>query len=383
MHIGLEVTTLRRPLLGGVWRYTESLIRALARRATPHRYSLLFINKPWAQVPSPLIPSTTMRLVDVTSVSNFLFTFLVPMLPRPRPTVESFLGPVDVFHSINAVLLPQRQGRRVVTVQDLSCLHFPQFHPRVRRMLFRLSIRRAARLADVIIVPSAATRRDLVTRFPSAEARIRVVPLAQGERFAPLRPDESVPVIGRYGLSHHGYLLFVGNIEPRKNLLALLEAYGRMRAGTRLSPRLVIVGGPGWMNRPIHKAAAASPFAADIVFPGHVPEADLPALMSGALAFVYPSLYEGFGLPLLEAMACGTPVITSNRSSLPEVAGDAALLVDPDDRSALAEAMTRITEDEALRETLRERGLRRARRYSWDETARMTVDAYEGASRGG
>jgi glycosyltransferase involved in cell wall biosynthesis len=315
----------------------------------------------------------------VASVSNFAFTFLVPLLP-PRAsglTVESFLGAVDVFHSINAALLPQRDGRRVVTVQDLTCLLFPRFHPWSRRILFRLSVRRAARLADAIIAPSAATRQDLVARFPAAAGKVNVIPLAPDQRFVPLRAEESRPVLDRHGLSYRDYLLFVGNIEPRKNLGALLEAYTRMRTATSLSPRLAIAGGEGWRNQSIRRAAAASPFAADIRFLGHVPETDLPALLNGALAFVYPSLYEGFGLPPLEAMACGTPVITSDRSSLPEVVGDAALLVDPHDRRQLADAMTRVTTEEPLRDDLRARGLKQARRYSWDETARLTVEVYE------
>jgi glycosyltransferase involved in cell wall biosynthesis len=382
MHIGLEATTLRSQQLGGVWRYTESLIRALGRMPSRHRYSLLFLNafKPWARVPTP--STSPMRLVEVTSVSNFLFTFFVPMVPRGSggSTVESFLGPVDVFHSMNAVLLPQREGRRVVTVQDLTCLKFPQFHPWIRRTLFRLGIGRAVRLADAIIVPSSATKRDLASWFRSAEGKIRVVPLAPREHFAPLGAAESKPVIDRYGLSHRDYLLFAGNIEPRKNLLALIEAYNRLRARMRVGPCLAIAGGEGWKNQAIHQAAAASPFAADIRFLGYAQDTDLPALMSGALAFVYPAIYEGFGLPPLEAMACGTPVISSNRSSLPEVVGDAALLVDPDDRPGLADAMASIVEHDPLREDLRERGLKQAQRFSWDETARLTLRVYEGCS---
>jgi len=320
-----------------------------------------------------------MRLVEVTSMSNFVFTFFFPLIPRSAggPTVESFLGPVDVFHSVNAVVLPQREGRRVVTVQDLTCLHFPQFHPWTRRTLFRMGVRRAARLADAIIVPSSATKRDLATWLPLADKKIRVVPLAPPAHFVPLGSRESLPVIDRYGLPYRDYLLFVGNVEPRKNLLALIEAYGRLRKDARRAPPLAIAGGEGWGNRRVHQAAATSPFAADIRFLGYVPDTDLPALMNGALAFVYPSIYEGFGLPPLEAMACGTPVITSNRSSLPEVVGDAALLVDPDDRPGLADAMARIVDKESLREDLRERGLKQAQRFSWEETARLTLRVYE------
>ena len=386
MHIGVEATNLRSQRLGGVWRYTESLIGALGRLASPHHYSLLFLNafKPWARVPTPRAPSSAMRLVEVTSVSNFLFTHVAPVIPRAWSplTVESFLGPVDVFHSMNAVVLPQRRGRRVVTVHDLTCLRFPQFHPWGRRVLFRLGIRRAARLADAIIVPSGATRRDLTTRFRLPEAKIRVVPEAPGEHFVSLDPAESMAIVSRYGLPFRDYFLFVGNNEPRKNVPRIVDAYTRLRARTRLAPPLVIAGGAGWKNRPIHEAVAASPCAADIRVLGYVPDADLPALMGGALAFVYPSLYEGFGLPPLEAMACGAPVITSNRSSLPEVVGDAALLVDPEDTADLARAMARVMDEAPLREDLRERGRKQAQRFSWDETARLTVQAYEGVGPG-
>jgi len=204
-----------------------------------------------------------------------------------------------------------------------------------------------------------------------------VVPHAGNERFVPLSPENCLSVLARHGLAHGDYLLFVGNIEPRKNLVALIDAYGRMRRVIPRAPRLAIAGGAGWKNQAIHEAARTSPFAADIRFLGHVPDADLPLLVNGAVAFVYPSLYEGFGLPPLEAMACGTPVITSNRSSLPEVVGDAALVVDPDDRAALTDAMARVVSDATLREDLRAGGLARARRYTWDETARRTVAVYE------
>ena len=153
-----------------------------------------------------------------------------------------------------------------------------------------------------------------------------------------------------------------------------------MRERTPLSPRLAIVGGAGWKNQAILLAAARSAFAADIRFLGHVPDGDLPALMNGALALVYPSIYEGFGLPPLEAMACGTPVITSDRSSMPEVVGDAAILVDPEDRASLADAMVRVMAEPALSEDLRERGLKQVQRFSWEETARLTVRVYEGTS---
>src|SRR5262249_31750464 len=156
-------------------------------------------------------------------------TFLLPTIPRSwgGPAVESFLGTVDLFHSVNAVVLRQRRGRQVVTVHDLTCLEFPGFHPRSRRMLFALGIRRAARLAAPSIGPSSATASDLARRFPGAAAKTRVIPWAHGAQFAPLDPSAIAPVVRRHGLSPQGYLLFVGNIEPRKNLPALVQAYDR------------------------------------------------------------------------------------------------------------------------------------------------------------
>jgi glycosyltransferase involved in cell wall biosynthesis len=380
MHVGVEATTLRSQELGGVWRYTDGLINALGTLPTPHRYSLLFLNafKARARVAPPRVPPA-LRLVEVGSVSNLLFTYLVPMMPVAPgiPTVESFLGPVDVFHSVNAVLLPQRSGRRVVTVHDLTCIDFPRFHPLARRVLFRAGLYRAARLADAIIVPSAATRSDLQRRVGSPRAPVHVVPSAAGARFVPLATAEAEPVVRRYGLAFREYLLFVGNVEPRKNLVGLLRAYDSLRRGRRHGPALVIAGGAGWRNRAILDAMATSAYTSDIRIVGYVPDEELAALMNGAIAFVYPSLYEGFGLPPLEAMACGTPVITSNRSSLPEVVGNAALLVDPEDTRELALAMARLVDDAPLREELRERGLERARAFSWQQTAELTSAVYE------
>src|SRR5262245_1007901 len=250
MHIGIESTTLRSQLLGGVWRYTENLITAMGRLPSPHRYSLLYINafKPWSRVPPVVVERPQSRLVEVTSVPNILFTFLAPIVTRRRPglAVESFLGPVDVFHSVNAALLPQRHGRKVLTVHDLTCLSLPQFHPWRRRALFRLSIRRAIRQADAIIVPSQAAKGDLVTFFPWSECKIEVIPEAPGEQFMPLGPEQRQPVASRYGLTYGDFLLFVGNVEPRQEpgrtdrcvQHAAHSNAGGARAGDRRGARL-------------------------------------------------------------------------------------------------------------------------------------------------
>lgn len=242
-----------------------------------------------------------------------------------------------------------------------------------------MGIRRAVEAADAVIVPSSATKSDLVAWFKLPARKVRVVPLAAGECFLPLPSQEVIPVLRRHRLPVRGYILFAGNIEPRKNLARLVEAYNILRKETRLTPLLVLVGGGGWKNQPIHRAIRASPFATDIKLLGYVSDEEISALMNGAALFSYPSIYEGFGIPPLEAMACGTPVVASNASSLSEVVGDAALLVDPSDVTGLAAAMVRILQDQTLREDLRERGFKQARQFSWEETARLTVQVYESA----
>jgi glycosyltransferase involved in cell wall biosynthesis len=207
-----------------------------------------------------------------------------------------------------------------------------------------------------------------------------VVPLAAGRQFRPVEAAEAGPVLEKYGVERP-YILYVGALESRKNLPRLLEAYARLRKWSARW-KLVIVGARKWKFTPIFEAVQRLGLEPHVHFTDYVADEDLPALYRGAELFAFPSLYEGFGLPVLEAMACGTPVVTSNRSSLPEVAGDAALLVDPLDVEAIAGAMQRVLADEALAAGLREIGLARAAQFTWERTARETVAVYKKAIDG-
>jgi glycosyltransferase involved in cell wall biosynthesis len=210
--------------------------------------------------------------------------------------------------------------------------------------------------------------------FP--ESKITVIPLAPNEAFRPVSRVQAETTVARYGLRPSRYFLHVGTIEPRKNLLRLLRAFERISRADPQAPDLVFIGGSGWRNREFYRAVETSPARSRVRLLGYLPEQDLAALYSASMATVYPSLYEGFGLPPLEAMACGAPVVTSNTSSLPEVVGDAALLVDPSDVGAIEAALVRVKGDPELRETLGYRGLQRARQFSWDITARRTLEVY-------
>ena len=382
LHVGIEATPLRAFRTGGVWRYTQALVEALARSKDGYRYSLLFFNSfiPGARYRPAFPPGATVRIVN--RVPNLLFglSALWPFLAR-AVSVESFLGPVDCFHSVNGVALPQRGGRRVVTVHDLSCLRVPEYHPRSRVLHFRLSLTRSVRAAHALIVPSRQTRDDLRDLLGVPPEKIWVVPYAPATVFRPRSGREIAPVLDRYGLTDKGYLLFVGNLEPRKNLLTLLRAYELLHERGDTPPPLVLVGGEGWRNRAILARLNASPCAAAIRRLGYLAESEIPALTSGAACVAYPSLYEGFGLPPLEAMASGVPVVVSDIPALREVVGDAALVVDPKHPEQIAEALGRILGDKDLQQTLGALGLERARQFSWELTAQRTVEVYEAVTR--
>lgn len=263
----------------------------------------------------------------------------------------------------------------VLTVHDVSYRIFPQFFsPRVRLILGLLvgpSARRAAR----VITISESSRRDIIRFYRVPPHRVVVTPLAAGPQYKPQPPGEVQRVRQAYGLQDR-YLLAVGNVQPRKNLPRLIEAFS-MVAGEVPDAQLAIVGRSAWRGSEVEATVNRLGLNNRVRFAGYVPDADLPALYTGAAAFCYPSLYEGFGLPPLEAMSCGTPTITSNVSSLPEVVGDAAITVDPTSVGDIADAVRHLLLDEAAHTEHRGRGLARAQQFSWERTARLTRDVYD------
>ncbi|MDQ1301429.1 MAG: hypothetical protein QG637_1350 [Chloroflexota bacterium] len=267
----------------------------------------------------------------------------------------------------------------VVTVHDLSFFRYPQAFRRFNRAylgwITRISTRKAAR----VIAVSESTRQDVIALCDIPPERVVVVPNGVTDAFCPAAPQDVAEFRRRKGLPER-FILFLGTLEPRKNVERLLEAYARFArerpAGAGGTPALVVAGAKGWFYDAIFACAKRLELTGQVIFPGFVPAEELPWWYRAAELFVYPSLFEGFGLPALEAMACGTPTITSNVSALPEVAGDAALLVAPEDTAALAGAMARVLAEPALAAQMRAAGLRQAARFSWARTARETVAVY-------
>ncbi|HZU04922.1 MAG TPA: glycosyltransferase family 1 protein [Chloroflexota bacterium] len=376
MRVVLDVTAAAQRR-GGIGRYSARLAEAL-RDVPGLELQLVYSAAQPVALPRRLT-AVPARRIGLPSKPWRAGIALAQLLRLP---LDRWLPTGDVFHATDHLLPPLRRPATVFTVHDLAFLIQPQTHLPTNRLFLTALMPRFVAAATAIIADSEATRRDLLRYYPAAALKVHVVHLGVEATFQPVAPEAARAVASRYGLPER-YVLFVGVLEPRKNIQTLLRAYRSLLqqrdGGTAGSLPLVIVGPRGWWYRDLYRAVRELGLAALVRFLGPVPDADLPALYSGATAFVYPSLYEGFGLPPLEALACGTPVVCSDRAALPEVVGDAALLVDPQDAGAIARALARVLDDDHLRQALRVRGLARAARFTWERTAQATVRVYEQA----
>ena len=358
--------------LGGNESYATNLIEALAAIDRQNNYTL-YVTKPEA------IERFSNRW------PNFLVRSTLPHTPLIRIpltlTAELRRNPVDVLH-VQFTAPPFAPCPVVVSIHDLSFEHLPEtFKWRSRKQL-RMTVRRSARQAAEVIALSQHARSDIIDTYKLDPAKVTAIPLAAPESFQPIDNEEELKRVRQtYGIEGE-YILSVGAIQPRKNLSRLVAAYSRLHwanAGVKL-PKLVLAGKCAWLFDEMLRTIKELELTGSIILPGYVAKSDLPALYSGAVCFVYPSFFEGFGLPPLEAMKCGAPVIVGNQTSLPEVVDDAAVLVDPFDTDAIANAIERVINDGNLRQELRTKGFAQAARFSWRDTARRTLAVYERAA---
>lgn len=384
MRVGMDASGLLRPDTG-IGRYTSELIRGIASVASGVELELLcntFRGSPAVDVPGRLVnPRIPHRLL---TLSWKWFKW---------PAVETFLGPVDLFHTSDWVHPPQRSGATVTTVHDIGALVHPEWYtPQVVERQREMS-RRSAGRADALITVSEFTRREFLRLFEIDRGRIHVVPNGVSSDFRPLPRARARALLERAGVTAP-YLLFVGTRERRKNLPGLIEIFARVAEEVpELELQVVgmrpwaeargVTGVEAWTGKELEERVRELGLADRIRFPGKVPLQLLRAFYSGARAFVYASLYEGFGLPVLEAMACGSAVVAADRSAVPEVVGDAGLLADPEDPDAFASEVLRVLSDDDLTASLRERGVRRAAEFGWDRTARRTLEVYRKVSGAG
>jgi len=358
----------------GLGRYAHELTAALTAIDHGNDYSVFYSEPQRAQVAPPLD-----RLPHVTNALGVKPWRLKVLAGHVFDRAEDALLPaVDVYHA-TAHLLPRfRRVKTVFTLHDLAFRIHPETHKTLNRVYLNAAMPRFLQAADAIIAVSEWTKRDAVRLMGIAADRITVIHEGVHQRFRPQPEDRIAAVRQAYGLPAH-YILYVGTIEPRKNLNVLLDAYASLlnRGAIDDHTRLVIVGKKGWLYQPFFDRLRALGLEQQVLFPGYVADDDLPALYAAADVFVFPSVFEGFGLPVLEAMACGTPVICSNASSLPEVAGDAAILVEPADSAGFGAAVQRVLEDAGVRQRLAALGMAQAQRFTWENTARRTLAVYE------
>ena len=368
MRVAAHVDQVFFDVPGGVGTYVRSLIPALAARDPSLEIRLFHAHFEPAPEPEPW-----MRAFPIDELAGSIRSLYPRWNLLARPALPSALRSADLVHATSASGVPPsgEDQRLIVTVHDLAFERYPRMFPVRWRAMYRMGLRAAVRRADAILTPSRNTAEDVLSRTKVDPAKLHVVPLAT----TPPGPEvEVAEALGRLKV-RAPYVLFVGTIEPRKNLVRLVRAYRRV-AATGLPHALVLAGALGWQHEPLMRELALEG-PGEIVMTGALPAADLDAVFRAADAFVYPSLYEGFGLPVLEAMTRGIPAIVSNTSSLPEVTGDAALGVNPRSIREIAAAIETLCTDVDLAERLAAAGRTRAERFSWDETARRTLEVYD------
>ncbi len=362
MRVGIDARALLAQQTG-IGIYTDNIARNLAlREDTEVR---LFTHRPIE--PGPDFPPRARLIADDHKLGTI---WVHTSLPR-RLASES----CDVLLSALTISPARITIPSVPVVHDLTPLSHPEWHRRRVVVAFVPIIERTLDRADRIIAVSEATARDLQTRFPEVAGRVSVVPHGVQGRFHPEASSEEFETTRREYTRSRPYILFLGTLEPRKNLMRLVSACERLWREKRSRPDLLLAGGPGWRSAPLLERIARSPFRDKIHRVGYVDPADAPRLYRAAEVFCYPSLEEGFGLPVLEAMACGTPTVVSTTPALTETAGDAALCVPADDDVRLAGAIARVLEEPGCRADLAARGIARARRFQWADSARKTAEA--------
>lgn len=380
MRIGIDYTAAVRQR-GGIGRYTRSLVRTLSRLDAEREYTL-FVTGGWGNGDGLGSWPSNFRVRSVPVPDRWL-NILWQRLRIPLP-VQAATGRIDLFHSPDFVLPPTGRTPTVLTVHDLSFLRVPSCYVPAFRRYLEGAVAQAVKRADRILADSESTRHDLIELMSVQPERVTVIYPGVDRRFHPIEdPDELQQVRDRYALPAK-FILGLGTLQPRKNFAGLIEGFGRLvyTSSSWADPaecpelHLVVVGAQGWMYDNVYEAARSSGVVDRVHFVGFVADRDLPTLYNLAILFAFPTWYEGFGLPALEAMACGTPVVSADNSSLPEVVGNAALLIDAGNTDALAEAMGRLLANPELRRRLVSAGLERAKCFTWESAARQLLDVY-------
>jgi glycosyltransferase involved in cell wall biosynthesis len=405
MRVGFDITDLY-VAQAGVYYYRYNLLRAMLQLNSPQfEFSLLdyfpihggWIDRPEVEALSPqTAPIRHIRGLRHRKLARLWFlqkpiaeqmaqvvdkALLFPweMLANSimKRQLHIHLEGVDIFHASEVLNYAEPGVKTVATIYDMTTVLFPEYHTTQTKALQAEKFRFVREKADAVIAISASARQDAIEYLDIKPERIHVVYAGVDPKFRPLPVDEVAPVLARHELRPDGYILHVSTIEPRKNLVRLLQAYQAVwQRQPQSTPQLALAGATGWFFREVFDKVQALGLTEQVRFLGRVDDADLPALYNGALFLAYPTLYEGFGLPALEAMACGTAVLTSNVSSLPEIVGQAGVYVEPKDIESITQGLRLLLDDNQLRQELVEKGVERAKSFNWRKAAEETTAVY-------
>lgn len=360
MRIGIDATAifLRK---GGIGYYTHNLLESLTRIDTQNEYILFKTTEKQPESPIPFINRPNVRVIYA---------------PKALQKWRSKKEKVDLYHGTNFRLRGRGYKGNVVTIHDLAFKHYPHFlKKKFGQSLSFWKTKRDVHRADRVIAVSQHTAKDVIDFFQIDKKKVRVVYHGVGDHFRPDVPGESILEVKKYyRISTAKYILWVGTLEPRKNLPTLIKAYSQLKS-IHSEYTLVLGGGPGWQYQDILNLTLS--LGNRIQITGYLPQRDLIPLYAGASLFAYPSLYEGFGMPLLEAMASGVPIVASRTSSIPEVVGDAGVLVDPLSISDMGKAIMKLLDDSSLRSSMQEKGIQRAKQFTWERAAQETLQIYQ------
>lgn len=361
-HIGIDA---RLPYyrVGGISTYVKRTIQALEQLDKSNQYTVFHSRKAHESL--------------VTAFDSAkLWTPCHHRVERLALSIELTPHRLDLFHSPDFIPPYHAAKKHIITVHDLTFMHYPQYTTEASRRYYNGQIRQAVEQADHILSDSESTKRDLITMLNVPADKITVHMLGVEEKFQPLDKAITQPIIESLGFPSD-YILCVGTIEPRKNLTGLVRAYRDLLTELSDAPPLVLVGRAGWHYEELMAEIESIGINSHLIFSQVVSDDQLPAVYNHALTLVTPSFYEGFGLPALEAMACGTVPIVSNRSSLPEITGDVGLLIDPDNTDTLADALKKVLTDSTWRDEQSRAGIKRAQQFTWSATARIVLDTYQ------
>ncbi|MCF8106548.1 MAG: glycosyltransferase family 4 protein [Desulfohalobiaceae bacterium] len=382
MNVLLNLESLAPPLTG-VGRYSLEILRGVTESKEVSRvYS--FVHYHWVDPSDFVVTNSSQTLVagkrkfqavkDIIKKIPYAFQLKNNLddlfFYRQSKKLKNCL-----YHETNYVCRPF-PGPKVVTVHDLSHIHYPEYHPRDRVEWLNRGLRKTLENAEQIITVSRYIKDELVAMMRLDPQRVKHIPLGVNPEYRVRTGSEALPVLEKYNIHNLRYVLVVGTLEPRKNLQGLLEAYSRLTAEMRREHPLVIVGARGWRRSHFQPQMAALASRGEVLPLGYVPESDLPFIYAGAHGLAFPSIYEGFGLPPLEAMACGVPVLAGRSSSIPEVVGDAALLADPRDPDRLGQGLHRLLTDSEFRRQAASQGPIRARGFTWERCLQETLQVY-------